>query len=323
MLYDVLQRVATDTGLDPVAQRQTLVELLNTAALEMYGKLECNKIYWENTILVPSDKIVSLPSYMGELRGMRKTTSEVPFQLHSMSAPRYVRHDWSYKWNNWRDMGESAVCTDLTIVGPLSITMATAEGVVVVVTGQTPNALRISESVTMDAATKQTVNFFGPVIHSIVCFSDARLSDITISDMNGTVLAVLDNMSRETRYKFVDVSLAPWGNDDGSNNTLVDVLYKTPLRRLTQDADNFPAGSSFDIAWYHYAMHFYYLPIQNKGDAATSHFSAGLLAMKNAKGGGEDNIEKELSFGPNKFYGLTRNCSTLGNQPYTPCITFP
>jgi len=83
--------------------------------------------------------------------------------------------------------------------------------------------------VTMNAASKTTVNLFGPQIYNIACLSPDRTADISISDANGNLLAVLYNMDNQTRYKVIDVSTFPWGYADASGNNLVDVLFKVRL----------------------------------------------------------------------------------------------
>jgi hypothetical protein len=91
MLLDVLTRVATDLSLSPTDNRNRLIDLLNRGAREMYNRLECNRIYFERTVLVPRNKIITLPSYVGELRGMRTSISEMPFDIFGLSGPRYVK----------------------------------------------------------------------------------------------------------------------------------------------------------------------------------------------------------------------------------------
>lgn len=308
MLIEVLNRLASDTGLDPVQQRNTLVALLNNAAKEMYDRLECNKIYWEATLSVPPNKIVALPSYIGELRGMRGSVSEMTFPLHGISSPRYVRKDWSYKWKNWRDLGENPVMQQPTIVAPLVFTTAAGEptDIEIIVSGQTNKALRDEEKVTMSAATVVTTKLFGPSIYNIMSLSSNRTADITVSDANGTLLAVLANNQTQTRYKLLDISEAPWSYDTSDNKTLIDVLFKVPLYKFVNDSDSFPASADFDNAWYYMAMYLYYRPMQNRPPDYNTYFPQAITCMNAAKNSGEQYIEKKISFGRNKYYDLTK-----------------
>jgi hypothetical protein len=308
MLLDVLTRISADTGLDPEQQRQTLINLLNSSARAMYNRLECNKVYWENTLSVPPNKIVTLPPYIYELRGMRASTTEMVFTAKSMSSPRYVRKDWSYRWRNWRDLGESPIMMNPSLVAPLSVSVANIETspVTLYISGQTNKALRIEEKVVVDSLSKQTLNMFGPEIYAIYCTDSNRTCDISISDANGNLLAVLYNMDNETRYKMVDVSEAPWSLDTTGGNSLIDVLYKCLLRRMSRDSDSFPASADYDNAWYWMAMYLYYKPMQNKPTDFENFFSNALIEMKAIKEGNEGNLDKRVSFGRNKYYNLTK-----------------
>lgn len=314
MLIDVADRIAADTGLDLVQQRTVINRLLNNAAKEMYDRLECNKIYWEVTLAVPNNKIITLPSYIGELRGIRRSTSQTIVSNFGMSDPRYSRQDWEYRWNNWRDLGESPVMINPSLVGKLVISSSTVEdtNAVVTISAQTNNALRIEEKVTMDEQSKQTTALFGPQIYSISCNSSERTSDITISDYNGVVLAVLYNVDRQSKYKMYDISEAPFLQDSGEN-CLVDILYKVRLRTLSKDSDQFPAWSDYDTAWYWMAMYLYYTPLENKPSDYASFFGNALMAMKVSKGNTEGNLDKRFTFGPNKYYD---NIERVAGQPY-------
>lgn len=308
MLIEVLTQIASDTGLSPVDQRNTLLAILNRAAKEMYQRLECNKVYWEVTLDVPPNKIVTLPSYIYELRGMRASVTEDVFPLKGMASPRYVRKDWSYRWHNWRDLGESAIVQNPTIIGPLTITAVSVEStpVTVLISGQTNKALRIEEAVLMNVPSKQTTNLFGPEIYNIACISADRTCDITISDANGNLLATLLNMDTSTRYKIIDVSEAPWSLDTTSNTSLIDVLYKCPLRTLSKDSDCFPASTDFDLSWYWMSMFLYYKPMANRPDDFNTYLPQSIVAMNVAKNNGEQQLDKHISFGRNKFYDLTK-----------------
>lgn len=323
MLLDVLTRLAADTGLDPVGQRNTIVNVLNHAAKEIFTKLECNKVYWEVTLSVPPNKLVSLPSFIGELRGMaRSPTNEMMVPYYPIGAPRYVRSDVSYKWKNWRDLGENPIMQFPSVVGPLSISAAEVETVPITlyINGQTNKALRIEEQVLINATDKVTTNLFGPQIYSIACASSQeRTVDINISDANGLLLAVLYNMDTTTRYKMVDVSEAPWSQDLSDGNSLIDVMYKVQLRRLTKDSDNFPGGPDFDLSWYWMAMHLYFKPMKKKPSDFENFYAYAITSAKAAKESGEDSLEKKISFGRNKYFSLTRGYYYC--ESYTPCTS--
>lgn len=304
MLFNVLKRLAADTGYGIVQQRAALLALLNQSALELYNMLECNKIYREATLVVAKNSVVALPNFVGELRGMRAHTEDAPFDLNSIGSPRYVSGVWNYRVRNWRDLGETPVHTLVSLVGPLTLTIDVIDATVsVLIVGQTNIAQRIQETIVMDAASKTTVNSFGPAIYKIASFSP-RNGDITILDGGAIEVAKLYNTDNQSRYKLVDVSEVFWSDDTSNSESLIDVAYKVPLIQFSQDADSFPAGDDYDNAWYNMAMSLYYLPLENGAAQATAYRGASLAAVIAAKDGSEDQIVKKLSFGRNKFFSL-------------------
>lgn len=304
MLLEVLTRLSVTTGFNPDRQRNTLLNYLNAAAREMYNRLECNNIYWESTIAVKPNNVVTLPNYMFELRGMRMATTETPFNLQSMAAPRYVNTTWSYKWKNWRDMGTSPIQQAVSVNGPLTIlTTPETTPVTLYIAGKTAAARRKEETVTLSAASQVTTNSFSD-IYNLACLAEDRESDIVIYDANGTELATLYNNDRRTRYKVVDVSQIPWPLDTTDGSSMIDVLYKVPLYTLSRNSDQFPGGDEYDDAWYFFALWLYYLPMQNKAEDAAQALAQALVCLQSVKDGSEKYIEKRLVYGPNKFMNI-------------------
>lgn len=305
MLIDVLTRVSADTGLHATQKRSTLISLLQNAAIAIHDRLECSKLYREVTLAVMPNSVVSLPTFIGELKGMRMHTNELPFELHSIGQPRYMQTTLGYKFKNWRDLGESCVQTLPSIVGPLILVSGGIETIpaVVTISAQTATALRIEESVTVDQSPKPTVNLFGPQIYEIACPVE-RNYDITINDGNNLPIAILYNNFRKTRYKIVDVSQIFWTLDTATGESLIDVLYKLPKTRLFRDTDTFYAGDDYDDTWYNMAMHFYFKPINNRQDDSKNFFVMAMQAIDAAKDSTESGIIKRVSFGRNRFYNI-------------------
>lgn len=308
MLLNVITDVAAETGMDLDSQKEKLIRLANRAAKEMWKELECNKIYREVTLVVPIDKVVSLPSLIGELRGMRMHTNDLPFDLHSIGQPRFVTTTMGYKFKNWRDLGESGVYTKLTQVGPLILTTPTVEDnpVDVVISGQTATGAQIQEVIRMDELSKQTNNLFGPELFSIGCFSNNRKFDISIAcnDDLLTEIAVLYNNQQKTRYKIVDVSQVYWSIDTSLNESFIDVMFKVPQVELVNDADSFYAGDDYDEAWYSMCMYFYLKPLQNRLQDAMAAKASCMSFLQAAKDSTEQGIVKKIQFGRNKYFGL-------------------
>ncbi len=303
MLIHVLTRLAADIGYDITDNRNTLLQLANQSAAIMHGMLECNSIYREVTLVVPTDSVVSLPSMVGELKGMREHTGDIPFMLHGISSPRYVKDALDYTFHNWRDLGTSPIHTSLAQVSVLELVTTVLEDVVVLVTGQTQVADHYEERVSLIANNTFTTQVFGPRIDSIASVSQSRSCDIIIKDLGGTELATLYNNADKTRYKIVDVSELCFSEDTEDGESLIDVCYKVPLTRLVRDSDSFFAGDEYDEAWYNMAMYCHYHPVADKAADAMRHNAAGINFLRVGKGT-EKNIVRKLSFGRNKYYDL-------------------
>lgn len=306
MLYPVIKRVAADTGIDLVQDRNILVDYYNAACRIFHYELESNKMFREVTLVVPPDKIIALPSFIGEVKGIRIHSTEVLVPLQSLNVPRYTNSTLLYKIKNWRDLGDSPVQQNLTVVGPLTITCTAVETtpVTLKICGQTSAASRLEEDIVMDSTTKVTTNQFGPTIFSIACFG-GRDSDITISDNQGNVLAVLGNKEEKTRYKIMDVSQIFWPMSDTiGGNFFADVLYKVPFLLAKNDTDTFSGGDDYDEAIYHMMLHLNYMSQGGKEQMAVAELGRATLLLKSVKDGVETGIHKKLNWGRNKFYGL-------------------
>lgn len=305
MLIDVANRFCADSGYNFPSQREIVLDILQRSADEIYKILECNNIYREVTLVVPPDKIVSLPAFVGEIRGCRAHTPDMQFDVYPLASPRYVNQTWQYRIKNWREMAESPILRQLDGVAPLTIVseVIEAEPAVLTIVGQTDKAARTSESVTLDSSPEVTTNNFGLEIMSISCRS-LRTGNITILDSDGDEVAVLLNTQNSTRYRLVDVSQVFWSQDTSEGSTLVDFLYKVSLGKFQNDADVFYAGDNYDDAWYYYAMYLYYNTKPNSTNEAVKFYQQAITACNKDKMSAEGQDIKKLSFGRNKFYNL-------------------
>lgn len=307
MLIDVALRFCADSGYKFDTQRAIVLDTLQRAADEVYKMLECNNIYRECTLVVPPNKVVSLPDFVGEIRGTRAHVSDMVFNTFSLSSPRYVAQTWQYRVMNWREMAESPIKTQLNSVSPLTIESAVVEDnpVTLTVVGQTDLAAKISEDILLDETPLTTENNFGLTIFSISCRA-ARTGNIVVKDSDGVEVAKLLNTQNSTRYRLVDVSQVFWSQDTSDGSSLIDFLYKLPLTKFVNDADVFYAGNNYDDAWYYYAMYlFKNTKLNGQVDAAKFYSQAQAACIKDKESAEQQDI-KQISFGRNKFYGLFR-----------------
>jgi hypothetical protein len=308
MLIDVLTQLSAETGYNLVSDRAALVDLANVGAKELHAMLDCNAIKREVTLVIPSNAVVSLPSYIGDLKGMRMHTGEIPFSLNSISSPRYVTSTFEHLYKNWRDLGKSPVHTN-PAVGQFTVENVEAmAGTKLLISAQSDKAARIQETLDLGINTQQTANIFGPKVFKIACLTN-RTCNVVIKDVNGAEIAVLYNTDNKTSYRLVDVSKYCWTYDTASEESFIDILYKVPYTRLTEDTDDFFAGDDYDIAWFHIAASYYFNNFSETEKQALSkdHRVKAIAALHETKDGTERNIEKKVHFGRNKFYGLTKH----------------
>lgn len=306
MLSDILPRVAKDTGYHTTDNRVALLDLINRAAEQVYKMLECDNVLRETTLVVPPDKIVALPSFVGPLKGTRAHNVDIPFDRHALAQPRYTENTGRYLYTNWRELGVSSIHTSLSAVSKLTLITPTVEATpaIVTISGETADSDRINEAVTMDSVSEDTVKSFGPTIHSISSAS-ARLYNITIYDASANELAVLKNTEYETKYKLVDVSTVFWGTDTSAGETLIDVLFKVPFCKFVNDTDKF-AADGYDDAVYYFAMSLFFLPQQGKENIAIGFRSMAIAEISKINQHLEGKITKKVIFGRNPIYNYFR-----------------
>lgn len=307
MFKNILTRVCEDTGYHPTQDRQAIINLVDRAAFMLYNRLECNAIYREVTCLVPENKVIALPSFVGPLRGIKEAVTDINFDLNTQSYPRFVKNDWQYKWKNWVELRSSCIHTSLPSVAPLTFTVAAVETVPITIkiVGQTANSQRIEEELVLDATSKETANSFGPNLFTIACFNTGRVYDVTVKDDDGNTIAVLYNNEEKTEYKLYDISQYSWSKDVADGTTAIEILYKHPYFRMQNDADEFPADG-YDNAIYFQSIALWAAPQTGK-EALTSAMQAqALIEPKATRDNDEQKMNKKMQFGRNPLYNAIR-----------------
>jgi hypothetical protein len=208
----------------------------------------------EVVLIVPRDQQVSLPPFIGELRGMREYNWAGTIPLHEIGVPRYSSDTWKFKWRNWRYKGKHPLSNSITNAGPLTLMAVGVENppAQVVVTGRTSASNKVMETVTLSSTVVSTVNSFLAIDRQgIACLTTPRTYDITVVDANNNTLAVLFNNESITEYIVVDVSAYPWAALQGDGtNSYVEVLYKSKFYKFFNFTDSFYAPGYDDAIAY-------------------------------------------------------------------------
>lgn len=306
MLKDLIIRIAEDTGYHPTQDRVAIINLVHRAAEMLYNRLECNAIMREVTVLVPENKVISLPSFIGPLRGLREARIDVNFNLNPQMYPRFVKNDWEYKWKNWRELRTSPIHTNLGAIGPLTFSVAAVETtpVTLKIVGQTDTANKVEEELVLDSVTKSTVNNFGPNVFNIACF-ETRNHNIIVKDDTDTEVAVLYNNEQKSFYKLYDISEFYWSKDVADGTTTIEILYKHPYVKMLNDADEFPAPV-YENAIYFEAMALWAAPQQGKEQLASAWHEQALIEPNATKQSEEEMLNKRMRFGRNPLYNQIR-----------------
>jgi hypothetical protein len=314
MLKDIITLIAQDTGMDVVQDRAALIQMSNRAAKDLYNKVERNFLRREITVLVPENKVVALPDFVGPLRGIAEATFDIMVPLQTRMQPRYTKSDRQYKFHNWRDLGYTPIHTSLDSIAPLTIEVVAAEAtpVTLKIIGQTANSARIEEEIVLDAVTKETTNSFGPDIFAIACLDKNRVYDIIIKDDDGDEIARLANNAKECKYKLIDVSEYPW-NLDSADGTLIDLCYKIPFVDLSNDADSYAFS---DSAVHFNAMAIWLAPQTGKEASAGGYQQQALLELNSEKESDELSNERKFQFERNPYYGAVRRQHNMTTKVY-------
>lgn len=238
-------------GLNPSdsGQRNVMLRFLNEAAYELYMQSDMPGSLVEQVFKVNGDQTISLPWYVGELRAIREYTSMIPWSINQM-RPRYNQSNWSDFWRNWRLKNRQPLMAAITNEAGfiINVPVVESEPLTITITGSTPLATSVSETVIMTSTSATTINGFIEV--TAVSKSRVTSYDVTVTDVDGGLMTVIPNTELQAWYQIVDVSTMPWlPTSTSSLDHYVELLYKKALQYLENDGDEFPAqGYDFIIS---------------------------------------------------------------------------
>lgn len=306
----ILRRVSSECGLGNYTtntqQKARALDLINIACEAIWEETDLPGSCDEVLINVLADSEMALPTYFGEIRAMREKSLMHKWTLNDM-RPRYQNEPWKQLWRNWRHKGYSAIQGAIVNAAPLVLSVATPDNSIVVVTGSTAVANRVTDTFTFTAGGSQTVEGSQSFtfIESIIKITGSNLYDITVSDINGQVLAVVYNNEVETRYIVMDVSQYPFGGETSTGERVMEVLFKKKLKLLAADTDTFPVPGWDNIIVDRTIQAFNESKEGSEQRAmlyATKVEKQSAQKIKHQEGG----IEKEIQFAENPMYALTK-----------------
>jgi hypothetical protein len=244
----ILDRVGKKLGINPNDnhQRSIMLDYLNEAAQELYEESDMVGSLTEDSFYVQGDKTIALPSNVSSIRAMREKESQYPWVLTNLTE-RYSRNNVEQDDRTWRVRGyEPFKVTPTSYSGIKATATQAMSDITLTVVGTRSDASRFVEEVEMDT----TSNTFSTTFTSIesVIKSDVCTYDISIKQSDDTVLAVIPNNEKESRYLICDVSEYPWESTATQDDEhTLEVLYKKKLPYLSKDSDEFPADGYDNI----------------------------------------------------------------------------
>jgi hypothetical protein len=248
----ILDRVSSKMGLSSsvTGENTTMVKYVNSAAKQLWTKLDFPGSLQEQVFAVPGDSVIAFPPYVSELRGMREMSSLAIWNQYGM-RPRYSQGNWEKQWRSWRVLGYSPVQSLPSSEGTLTITTPSVESTppVFTILGTNSSSNYVVEILTLDSTSKTTTNVFSGITSFLKASQNSY--DVTLLDVAGNVLAKMPNNYLECKCLLVDVSAFPWLSTSpvpGSN--LMEVLYTLPCPILTNSTDVFAGNLVDDILVY-------------------------------------------------------------------------
>lgn len=246
-LSDIIERVKSSLNMrDDTADKRTfMLREINRAAKQLWESNDLVLALKEQYFSFPTDDSqVTLPWYVGELRGVRRPSIDPrdPIKLHDM-RPRYHYNSWGDTGlNTFRVKQISPLARLIENPLPLSVIVdeAQASAVTIRITGETDLAASATEIITLTSGTLEAA--FTKLFINIrsIRKSVVTSADVIIQDSASTVLSVIPNMLYEPRYLLVNITESGcFVHAAVSSCFAVEVLYKPTYIPFINDYDTF------------------------------------------------------------------------------------
>lgn len=219
---------------------------INVAAKRLYRNKDLPFQLKEIFVLITNNQTVVLPGFVGEVRAMRPQRWDEKWSLNDI-RPRYTQNDWPLMWNKARLIGESPIGVELTNAGILTYEYPVGfeDTVSVSSLGETTTSNRIGETLEMSSSSINGTKAYTD-IHSLRK-DRPTLHNLTVKDINGSIIAHIYADQVESKYLVMDVSAYPTIQDCAGGSFVMEVLYKPALPILYNDEDVFPVSGYDDV----------------------------------------------------------------------------
>lgn len=248
----------TGSGVLDDTRRTQLMLYINRACRELYESGDLPGSLWERVFAVEADsQLITLPWYVGSLRGVRRATYSNKVQLVDM-RPRYHYRPWRQPTLQWRVIGRTPLIRSLTQASQLQVTVLAAqtETFTVTIVGQTTTASRAQETLTFEPGdlvktTSMQWTQAQPTGIFAIRKSARTTADVLIKQsVDGVTVAEIPNHLTSADNALLQVH-------DGSYTLTytsgegAEILFKWPFVELAEDTDQFLSTDTFDqcVIW--------------------------------------------------------------------------
>lgn len=272
---------------------------INDACKEIWESRDLPHCLREQIFSVDTTSLLAaMPSYVHSIRAIRHYESRLPLSLRD-TRPRFQSNGWTEPLWGWRIKGKSPTSREILSAGCLTLSIPEAETAEfsVVITGQTANANRLSETVTFAPGETEKVTAASFLELESIAQPALHANDVTVEDIDGNELAVLPNNEYTSSYTIVQV------HDNWADNLMTpmfaEVLFKPKIYPLVNDYDEFPLPG-YDKAIFWKVME---LKANSGEEGLLFHGKCEQLIMDMAKDATQG-TEKRINFAPEPLYGL-------------------
>lgn len=254
-LLDILKILDSLDGIqttDP-AQKSLAIARINEAAKEIWESDDFPESLEEEVVDLNVDsQVVALPWYVEYLRGWRYFESRTTGELAD-KRNRYRDGNSSEIWSKrWRSIKHYPLMHDINNASILELTLPAPESeeFSVNIVGTTSNSTKTQETVTFapgEIVKVSVGNFRDPIFN--ITKSKPTAYDITVTDVNGNVLARIPNHRVFCHYHLIQILDSESTVLTGTSSS-VEILFKKKFNDLVNDYDEFLFGDKYDKAIY-------------------------------------------------------------------------
>ena len=317
-LKNILQDISTQYGIDITddTERLLYIDRINQVCEELYNSMDIPGSIREQIFQVDdtNNYQVSFPHYVDKLRAIRFYNSHGgPITLEDM-RPKYHQRRWGNNGKmRFRIKQENAcLARNITNAAMLKFKLPTGKtettDIRIRVIGRTANSQQLEELVVLPAGQNEvsTLNGYEEVFN--IEKENYNTYDITILDVDDTVMASIPNNLLRPNYTIVMIRPDDWSlffNNSYPLNT-IEVLYKTRFYPLRNLRDEFPCPNCDKLIFWKFAEHYEASKPGNEQRAImASQKSKEILYQLNS--GDEAGKELTVDFGSNNLFDAQRD----------------